>query len=193
MRSPRAASRPLLLVIAVVVVVALAGCVGAPLGDPASAEPSTDESPAAPSDEGAAVTTANGTLEVHYINVGQSVSTLVVGPDGETLLVDTGHYNDDGEHVIAYLQRHDVERIDHLVTSHNDADHIGGNGAIIDYYETEARGDNRLLRDGGRRGRRRLRPRDRGEHADLRRVPRRRRRTRRDAVRDARGRRDRLR
>ena len=140
MRSPRAASRPLLLVIAVVVVVALAGCVGAPLGDPASAEPSTDESPAAPSDEGAAVTTANGTLEVHYINVGQSVSTLVVGPDGETLLVDTGHYNDDGEHVIAYLQRHDVERIDHLVTSHNDADHIGGNGAIIDYYETEADG-----------------------------------------------------
>ena len=140
MRSPRAASRPLLLVIAVVVAVALAGCAGAPLGDPASAEPSTDETPPATSDEGSAVTTANGTLEVHYINVGQSVSTLVVGPDGETMLVDTGHYNDDGEHVIAYLQRHDVERIDHLVTSHNDADHIGGNGAIIDYYETEADG-----------------------------------------------------
>jgi competence protein ComEC len=56
------------------------------------------------------------------------------------MLVDTGHYNDDGEYVIDYLQRNDITRIDHLVTSHNDADHIGGNAAIIDYYETEADG-----------------------------------------------------
>ena len=43
---------------------------------------------------------ANGTVEVHFINVGQSVSTLVVGPTGETMLVDTGHFNDDGEYVL---------------------------------------------------------------------------------------------
>ncbi|MFC6758068.1 MULTISPECIES: lamin tail domain-containing protein [Haloarcula] len=82
----------------------------------------------------------NSTLEVHYINVGQSVSTLVVSPTGETMLVDTGHYNDDGEYVLQYLQSHNVTRIDQLVVSHNDADHIGGNAAIIDYYETEADG-----------------------------------------------------
>jgi len=116
----------------VVLVVALAGCAGASLGDPAATDPT--------SGNGSDVATANGSLEVHYINVGQSVSTLVVGPDGETMLVDTGHYNDDGEHVLEYLRTHDVERIDHLVTSHNDADHIGGNAAIIDYYETEADG-----------------------------------------------------
>ncbi|WP_435074678.1 lamin tail domain-containing protein [Halorubrum sp. HHNYT27] len=128
MAPPRELSRVLL----VAAIVALAGCAGAPLGEPISTDPAPDnESP---------TTAADGSLEVHYINVGQSVSTLVVGPDGETMLVDTGHYNDDGEHVIAYLQRHDVDRIDHLVTSHNDADHIGGNGAIIDYYETEADG-----------------------------------------------------
>ena len=147
MNSSREAPRTLLL-LAVVILVALAGCAGAPLADPAFTdtpldEPSEtppDEPSDTPSEDGSAVTTGNGSLEVHYINVGQSVSTLIVGPDGETMLVDTGHYNDDGEHVIAYLQRHDVERIDHLVTSHNDADHIGGNGAIIDYYETEADG-----------------------------------------------------
>jgi competence protein ComEC len=83
---------------------------------------------------------ADGTLEVHYINVGQSVSTLVVGPTGETMLVDTGHYNDDGEYVLEYLRRHGIERIDHLVVSHNDADHIGGNAAVIEYFETEADG-----------------------------------------------------
>ncbi|WP_144797028.1 lamin tail domain-containing protein [Halorubrum depositum] len=130
-------SRELSRVLLVVCLVALAGCAGASLGDPTTTDATpTDQS----SDNGSDVPTANGSLEVHYINVGQSVSTLVVGPDGETMLVDTGHYNDDGEHVLDYLRRHDVERIDRLVTSHNDADHIGGNAAIIDYYETEADG-----------------------------------------------------
>ena len=107
--------------------VVLAGCSGGVLDSEATGTP-------------APTTTANGTLEVHYINVGQSVSTLIVGPTGETMLVDTGHYQDDGEYVLDYLQAHDIDRIDYMVVSHNDADHIGGNAAIIDYYETEADG-----------------------------------------------------
>jgi len=114
------------------VIVLLAGCAGALPGDQASTSPDASD--------GSAGEAANGTVEVHYINVGQSVSTLVVGPGGETMLVDTGHYNDDGEHVLRYLRRHDVDRIDRLVASHNDADHIGGNAAIIEHYETEADG-----------------------------------------------------
>jgi competence protein ComEC len=113
-------------------IVILAGCAGVVPGDPA------------PTDSGAAnespTPSVNGTVEVHYINVGQSVSTLVIGPDGETMLIDTGHYTDDGEYVLEYLQRHEITQLDHLVTSHNDADHIGGNAAIIEYYETEAEG-----------------------------------------------------
>jgi competence protein ComEC len=83
---------------------------------------------------------ANGTLSVHNINVGQSAATLVVGPTGETMLIDTGHFNDDGEHVLSYLQQHNIERLDYLVATHNDADHIGGNAAVIEYYETEGEG-----------------------------------------------------
>jgi competence protein ComEC len=113
-------------------IILLAGCAGAVPGDQTATEPDASGD--------STVETANGTVEVHYINVGQSVSTLVVGPEGETMLVDTGHYNDDGEHVLRYLRRHDITRIDHLVTSHNDADHIGGNAAVIEYYETEAEG-----------------------------------------------------
>ncbi|MGQ3328232.1 lamin tail domain-containing protein [Halorubrum sp. FL23] len=125
-------SRELSRVLLLLGVVVLAGCAGVPLGEPVS----TDTAP----DSGSDVATANGSLEVHFINVGQSVSTLVIEPDGETMLVDTGHYNDDGEYVLEYLRQRNVTRIDHLVTSHNDADHIGGNAAIIDYYETEADG-----------------------------------------------------
>ena len=127
------------VVVAVVALVVLAGCAGGGGGGvPAVDETATD----GPVTSGGSTTTAtaSGTLELHFINVGQSVSTLVVTPAGETLLIDTGHFRDDGEHVLAYLQRHDIERIDHLVVTHNDADHIGGNAAIIDYYETEADG-----------------------------------------------------
>ncbi|MBX0305719.1 lamin tail domain-containing protein [Halomicroarcula sp. F24A] len=121
-------SRPLLLMVCCSLVV-LVGCAGViqPDGSAANTNSTT-------------ITEWNSSLEVHYINVGQSVSTLVVSPSNETMLIDTGHYNDDGEYVLQYLQSHNITRIDHLVVSHNDADHIGGNAAIIDYYETEADG-----------------------------------------------------
>jgi len=82
----------------------------------------------------------NGTLEVHAINVGQADATLVIGPTGETMLIDSGDWRDDGETVLEYLRAHDVDRIDHLVTTHPHADHIGGHAAVIEYYETEADG-----------------------------------------------------
>ena len=81
-----------------------------------------------------------GTFSVHFINVGQSSATLVVGPSGETMLVDTGDFSDRGEHVIAYLERRGIERIDYLVTSHADADHIGGHAAVIEHFETDGEG-----------------------------------------------------
>ncbi|MDS0220198.1 lamin tail domain-containing protein [Haloarcula sp. S1AR25-5A] len=83
---------------------------------------------------------ANGTLEVHFINVGQSVATLLISPDNETMLIDSGDFTDDGEYVLQYLDRQDIDRIDHFVVSHNDADHIGGNAAVIRHYETEENG-----------------------------------------------------
>lgn len=126
-------SRPARTVlISLALVVVLAGCGG---GVGPTGEPTGTPAPATTAETG-----ADGTLEVHFINVGQSVSTLVVGPTGETMLVDTGHYNDDGAYVLTYLERQGIDRIDHLVVSHNDADHIGGNAAIIDHYEREADG-----------------------------------------------------
>ena len=121
-------------ILLVVGLIFLAGCGGALPGDPTADD---GEAAGGPTVE---TTTANGTVEVHYINVGQSVSTLIIGPDGSTMLVDTGHYNDDGEYVLQYLKAQDINRIDHLVTSHNDADHIGGNADVIEYFETEANG-----------------------------------------------------
>lgn len=137
-----------LVVAAVVILVVLAGC-ASPVGDSAGSGTTTDATTADPTTTDTSSTETvsgppdsgpNGTLEVHFINVGQSSSTLVVGPTGETLLVDTGDFTDDGTDVLAYLDRADVTRVDHLVTTHNDADHIGGHDAVITHYETQGDG-----------------------------------------------------
>jgi competence protein ComEC len=129
--------------LAVVLIVVLAGCGSGGVGGPTTDDPTTTSVPTTTATTSAPTSTpadTNGTLGVHFINVGQSVSTLLVSPTGETMLIDTGHFQDDGEYVLQYLQRHNIDRLDHMVVSHNDADHIGGNAAIIEYYETEADG-----------------------------------------------------
>ncbi|QLG61076.1 lamin tail domain-containing protein [Halorarum salinum] len=128
------------LIVAIVVLVALSGCAGG-LGAGPTSETPTDASTQTPaSDPPQLQGDENGTLEVHYINVGQGASTVLITPDGETMLIDSGDWRDDGEYVLTALNRLGIDRIDHLVTSHADADHIGGHAAIINHYETERDG-----------------------------------------------------
>ena len=64
-----------------------------------------------------------GTLRVHFIDVGQGDSILVQTPDNHTLLIDGGY---GGSGTLAYLQALDISSIDVMVATHPHADHIGG-------------------------------------------------------------------
>ncbi len=100
---------------------------------------SSDESEAASTDgdpETERTTDVEGELEIHHIDVGQADATLLVTPDDETVLIDTGDWRQDGSDVIAYLESQNVDRIDHLVATHAHADHIGGHAAVIEHFET---------------------------------------------------------
>lgn len=68
-------------------------------------------------------TLPDGTLRVHFIDVGQGDSILVQTPGGHTLLIDGGN---SGGGALAYLQAHGITAIDVVVASHPHADHIGG-------------------------------------------------------------------
>jgi competence protein ComEC len=133
-------------VLLVVGLLVLAGCTGGAgvTTDPLDAEqteaPGTVDATAPPSEQGTAAANVTGTLTVHFINVGQGDSTLVVGPTGETMLVDTGDFRDDGAHVIDYLESRGIDRLDALVTTHADADHVGGHAAVIEHFETSGAG-----------------------------------------------------
>lgn len=87
-------------------------------------------------------------LQIHHIDVGQADSTLMILPNNETILIDTGHWEDDGQKVIEYLESEDINRIDHLVSTHPDADHIGGNSNIIQTYEDNEGGIGKIYGSG---------------------------------------------
>ncbi len=111
-------------------------------GDQASDD--TDDSDTAedsePDDSDSEPAYIDGELEIHHIDVGQTDATLLITPAGETILIDSGDWPQDGADVIAYLEDQGVDRIDHLVATHGHADHIGGHAAVIKYYETEKDG-----------------------------------------------------
>lgn len=73
-------------------------------------------------------------LEVHFIDVGQGDSIFIKLPNGETMLIDAG---DNGKEkvIIEYLTKLKINRIDYIVGTHADADHIGGLDGVIDYFE----------------------------------------------------------
>ena len=74
-----------------------------------------------------------GELEVHFLDVGQADCTLVKC-DGYTMLIDTG-LDDQGTKIQNYLRKQGVERLDYLVLTHSDADHIGSADVILTKYE----------------------------------------------------------
>ncbi|MET0960860.1 MAG: MBL fold metallo-hydrolase [Psychrobacillus psychrotolerans] len=69
-------------------------------------------------------------MKVHFINVGQGDSILVQSPNGKNLLLDGGT-KEAGKDVVNYLRTHGVEKLDYVVATHPDADHIGGLHSVL--------------------------------------------------------------
>lgn len=64
-----------------------------------------------------------GPLVVTFIDVGQGDSILIAAPDGQVELIDGGSA---GTGALAYLQAHGIHRIDLMIATHSDEEHIGG-------------------------------------------------------------------
>lgn len=89
--------------------------------------------------EGGADTTVTAesiaTMEVHFIDVGQGDATLIKNGD-YTMLIDAAE-NDKGSAVQLYLQKQGVEKLDYLILTHTDSDHIGGADVIIEKFQVD--------------------------------------------------------
>ncbi|KNZ40607.1 MBL fold metallo-hydrolase [Acetobacterium bakii] len=80
-------------------------------------------------------TVVNGTMKVHFIDVGQGDAILI--QQGEsTMLIDAGD-NQYGETVVNYLKDQGVQTLDYVIGTHPHADHIGGLDVVINNFEVK--------------------------------------------------------
>lgn len=71
-------------------------------------------------------------LEIYFINTGQSDSTLLISPTGETFLFDCGSNGEGAGVVVPLLNSLNINQLDYSSASHYHADHLGGFDEIWD-------------------------------------------------------------
>lgn len=80
--------------------------------------------------------TVNYISKVHFINVGQGDCIFIEMPDGKTCIIDGGDESA-GTTVVSYIQDLGYEKIDYMIATHSDADHIGGLSAVLVNFEVK--------------------------------------------------------
>lgn len=108
----------LLAVLTMLVALALVGC--GQMG----------ETPMTKGGQGAATT------RVTFIDVGKG-DCILVQAGGSVGLIDTG-YEETSSKVVAYLRKQGVERLDFVVITHYDKDHVGGLRAVGESFAVDA-------------------------------------------------------
>ncbi len=72
----------------------------------------------------------DGTAYVHFIDVGQGDSELLIADDGTTMLIDAGE-PEYGAVVAGYIKDLGITRLDYVIGTHPHSDHIGGLKDVI--------------------------------------------------------------
>lgn len=80
-------------------------------------------------------TSVSGIMEVHYIDVGQGDCTLIKCGNA-AMLIDGGD-NNKGTQVQLYLKKQGINKLDYVIATHPDSDHIGGLDVIVYKYDCD--------------------------------------------------------
>ncbi|ALV20680.1 MULTISPECIES: ComEC/Rec2 family competence protein [Carnobacterium] len=77
--------------------------------------------------------------QFRFLDVGQGSATLIQSEDGTNILIDTGRYEDKDKKILSYLDQYigTGGKIDLLIFTHNDSDHIGYGDLILQYYNVQ--------------------------------------------------------
>lgn len=67
---------------------------------------------------------------IHFIDVGQGDATLIQTPEGKNILIDGGELAE-GNKLVTYIKAQGIKKLDYVVATHPDADHIGGLIAVL--------------------------------------------------------------
>jgi comEC/rec2 family protein len=79
---------------------------------------------------------SNHNLQFHFIDVGQGDSSLIITPKGKTILIDAGD-EAHAKKVVSYIREQGIEKLDLVIATHPDADHIGGMDKVIKNFDID--------------------------------------------------------
>lgn len=69
-------------------------------------------------------------LQVRVLQTKEDADCIIMGHGTEAVMIDTGE-TQDGEHILEVLQEMGIEKLDVLILTHPDSDHIGGAAAVL--------------------------------------------------------------
>ncbi|WP_010651455.1 ComEC/Rec2 family competence protein [Oceanobacillus massiliensis] len=75
-------------------------------------------------------------MEIHFIDVGQGDSMFIRTPMNRTILVDGGPPGA-GDEIVSYLKKQNIKKLDLVVATHPDMDHIGGLPEVMKHIEVK--------------------------------------------------------
>lgn len=74
-------------------------------------------------------------LQVHFLDVGQADSTLIISGE-EAMLIDAGN-NEDEDYILSYLKEHNITKLKYAVGTHSHEDHVGSMDSVIQNVTVE--------------------------------------------------------
>lgn len=74
-------------------------------------------------------------LTVHYISVGQGNAVLL--ESGDSYMLVDGADRSHSSKVISYLKEEGVKKLDYVITTHYDSDHLSGIVGVIDVFQVD--------------------------------------------------------
>ena len=84
---------------------------------------------------------ADKNMYINFVDVGQGDCTLIRTPTGKKVLIDGGgKENSDNvgkKILVPYLLNRGIKKIDYIIISHFDTDHVGGILTIIEYFNVK--------------------------------------------------------
>ncbi len=133
---------PILLILSLLL--SLAGCGGFPMGGEPSDpfQPPVVIIPGEDDNGGDSIPKVpiakEGEISIHFIDVDQADSALILDGD-KVMLIDAGNYPNDShkDYMLKYLRDRGVETIDYLVLTHAHGDHIGGAPEVINSFDVK--------------------------------------------------------